>query len=104
MTAVAALEEFRERVSTTNDYLTVNRIAKEHGYDPMALRSTRRFLEYVVGRRVVAKALLALDWSYPRIGRALGGRDHSTIWWLLHGGRGTKRRPPQPSPEPSHAR
>ena len=37
----------------------------------------------VDARRVVAKILRERGWSYPMIGRAIGGRDHSTIINLL---------------------
>jgi chromosomal replication initiation ATPase DnaA len=70
-----------------SDWLRVNRIAIEHGYDPGELRGPRKIQALVSQRRVVAKVLRAAHWSYPRIGRALGGRDHSCVWWLLRGGR-----------------
>lgn len=68
---------------TASDRQTVNRIAGSLGVDPDALRGPRRHQEYVQARRVVARDLRGLGWSYPRIGRALGNRDHTTIMYLL---------------------
>jgi chromosomal replication initiation ATPase DnaA len=99
-TTAATVQEFYKRVSTTEDYVTVNALAKAHGYDPMALRSSRRHLRYVVGRRTVAKALRAAGWSYPRIGRALGGRHHTTVMFMLGATRKVRKSaaPPQETP------
>jgi hypothetical protein len=77
--AAMTTQEWRERVQGTGDYNLVNQLSRDAGYDPMALRSSRRHQEYVEGRRIVAKALRALGWSYPRIGRGLGNRNHVTI-------------------------
>jgi len=65
------------------DWLTVTRVCRELGYNPEAIRGPHRDLENVTPRRVVAKALRDLGWSYPRIGRGIGGRNHATIMALL---------------------
>ena len=38
-----------------------------------------RHMVFVDARRIIATVLKARGWSYPSIGRMLGGRDHTTI-------------------------
>lgn len=89
MTAIRAipLAEYNAKLRSMSDWLRVNTLAFELGYDPEELRGPRKLQALVSQRRAVAKVLRAQKWSYPRIGRALGGRDHSCVWWLLKGGR-----------------
>ena len=41
--------------------------------------SSRRNKRLIYARSMVAVVLKERGWSYPRIGAALGGRDHTTI-------------------------
>jgi chromosomal replication initiation ATPase DnaA len=45
--------------------------------------SSLRYGHVVVARRAVCIRLKELGWSYPAIGRAIGGRDHTTIMSLV---------------------
>lgn len=54
-------------------------VAMKHSTTIDDICSRDRRMEKVDARRVVAVVLKARGWSYPRIGRLLGGRDHSTI-------------------------
>jgi chromosomal replication initiation ATPase DnaA len=67
------------RTQSTRDYERVNEIALELGYDADALRGRDRTRAMSYSRRIVIQKLRAEGWSYPRIGRALGGRHHTTI-------------------------
>jgi len=50
---------------------------------PQAVKGPCRSRELVRARAILATELRRA----PSIGRALGGRDHSTILWALRGGR-----------------
>lgn len=65
----------------------------ELGYSVVDLRSRSRHREHVLVRVQIAKELRALGHSYPAIGKALGGRDHTTVMWYC--GKITRRAPPQ---------
>jgi chromosomal replication initiation ATPase DnaA len=42
-----------------------------------------RYTHIVAARRAVCIKLKELGWSYPAIGRAIGGRDHSSIMSMV---------------------
>jgi chromosomal replication initiator protein len=56
---------------------------------PQAVKGPGRKRELVRARAILATELRRAPWelSLPAIGRALGGRDHSSIFWALRGGR-----------------
>lgn len=56
-----------------------------YGASPLAVRGPKRDRYLVDVRRQIAGELRGAPWrlSYPAIGQALGGRDHSTIMHLL---------------------
>jgi hypothetical protein len=64
--------------------------AWELGFSGLELRGSCRSRELVAARAVIARELRLAPWelSLPAIGREFGGRDHSTIWVLLRGGKG----------------
>lgn len=51
--------------------------------DPAEVRGPRRYPRLVKVRSVIATELRQRDMSLPEIGRALGGRHHTTIMNLL---------------------
>lgn len=63
----------------------VKEVCKKHGVSIQDLISERRH-QYLVRPRqeMMYRLCTETDWSLPRIGRLLGGRDHTTI---LHGKR-----------------
>lgn len=69
------------------DYVTIR--SNQLGMDPQEVRGPRRFPRLVRCRRQIATELRAAPWSMSltEIGRALGGRDHTTILSLLRGGK-----------------
>jgi chromosomal replication initiation ATPase DnaA len=77
------LAEYYAKVQATADYLLVNQLARERGYEPDELRGPRRHRWLTAARRAVAEVLRASGWSYPRIGRNLGGRHHTSIMSLV---------------------
>lgn len=55
-------------------------IADAYGLTPSGLKSQRRFQSYFAARcEFCYRAFMECDASLVRIGRALGGRDHTTI-------------------------
>lgn len=66
---------------SANDYVGLR--CRELGYDVNVIRGASRTREHVGVRRLIAAGLREAGASYPEIGRALGGRDHSTIMSLL---------------------
>ena len=60
---------------------------KATGVTPRLMRSPRKFRSLVNARWFAASKMRAEGYSYPEIGRALGGFDHSTIIHLLKRGR-----------------
>lgn len=60
------------------------RMAARHTGVPVELiRTKNRSREYVQARAAVAEILHREGWSLSRIGRALGGRHHTTVMNLL---------------------
>jgi len=54
-------------------------VAEDMGLSADEVIGRLRFGELVAARAVIARILRERGWSYPRIGAALGGRDHSTV-------------------------
>jgi len=65
----------------------INAKCREYGYRPTDIRGRSKRTDFVAMRRLIAEDLRSRDYSLPAIGRALGGRDHSAVWWMLRGGR-----------------
>jgi len=61
----------------------------EIGLGLQAVKGPGRKRELVRARSILATELRRAPWelSLPAIGRALGGRDHGTVFWLLRGGK-----------------
>ena len=74
--------------------------AHDHGIRAYDLRCDRRDRWLVHIRRTIARELRAEPWnlSYPEIGRALN-RDHSTVIYLVRGGRKKKVTNDGPGPQ-----
>lgn len=68
-------------------------VARKHGRVWLAVFAENRDPATLAARREVADMLRSLNWSLPRIGRALG-KHHTAIMHLLAGGR---RRVPRPA-------
>ena len=66
-----------------NAFLVVERMSFERGLKASDVRGPRRHLELVRARRAICARLREEGCSYPEIGRALGGRHHTTIMYLL---------------------
>jgi chromosomal replication initiator protein len=60
----------------------INKCAELFDVHPRDLVSDARFGFLIPARFALYKALHLRGWSYARIGRGLGGRDHATI---IHG-------------------
>lgn len=69
----------------------VTAIILEHGENLARVRGGNRNAKLVSCRRAIATALYARGWSLPRIGHLMGGRDHTSIYSLLHPERNLKR-------------
>jgi chromosomal replication initiation ATPase DnaA len=90
MTAIVAAELERWRTDPTLPTAPADVIAeaaKRYGFEPVDVKGPRRFRALVRARQLVAVRLEALGWSLSQIGAVLGRRDHSTVFWLLRGGR-----------------
>lgn len=59
------------------------RVAKAHGLTTMKMLGVGRFKHLAEARRELYRELRVLGWSYPEIGRACMGRDHTTIMYAL---------------------
>lgn len=62
--------------------------AQRHDTTPQQIRAKGSQRHLVSARREIASELRRHGWSYPRIGKALGGRHHTTIMYLLAGADG----------------
>ncbi len=63
-------------------HAAILRASVQWGARPKDITGARRYPRFVSARRQVARELRAAGWSFPEIGRALGGRHHSTIMEL----------------------
>ena len=66
-----------------SDFEIVASLSREMGVDPAKVRSHRRWRSLCTARRVIARMLREIGRSYPEIGRALGGRHHTTVMAML---------------------
>lgn len=70
------IPRFSERTSATED--CVKLAAARFGTTVEIVKGPSRFREHIEPRHVAAYAARLCGASYPTIGRALGGRDHTT--------------------------
>lgn len=70
---------------TTAHYIqeALRLVAKSHGVTVARLLGNSRQKAIARARRDAYAALRNLGMSQPEIGRAVGGRDASTVWWGL---------------------
>lgn len=80
----------------------VEEAARKRGVDPEKVLIKCRSPRVVYARAEVAKLLDARGYSLPRIGAALGGHDHTTVFYYL--GRAKKRLKPEPTWPPMKKR
>ncbi len=61
----------------------------DHNADPRDVRGPKRHRRLVDIRMTIARELASHPWNLglDAIGHELGGRDHSTVFWLLRGGK-----------------
>jgi hypothetical protein len=77
-------ERGRQQPPLRQFQLVSSRVAEYCGFPSVAsikLRSNQR--EHVHARQLVATKLRQYGWSYPRIGKALGGYHHTTVMHLV---------------------
>jgi chromosomal replication initiation ATPase DnaA len=58
-------------------------VSRQTGFTVAAIRSQSQARRLVDARRRIAVELRSLGYSYPRIGRILGHRHHTTIMYLI---------------------
>ena len=65
--------------------------ARELGVDPDVVLGKRGPNSVLYVRTIIAAELRGEPWnlSYPKIGKVMN-RDHSSVWSLLRGGKGTR--------------
>jgi hypothetical protein len=57
----------------------IDRVADDFGYSHGEVIGDGREARMIDARSVIVRILRERGWSFPQIGRAIGGRDHSTI-------------------------
>lgn len=62
----------------------ISGVANDFGMGSADVIGKDRRVHYVAARSVVARILRNRGWSYPKIGMAIGGRDHSTVINLVN--------------------
>lgn len=72
-------EPTQKHVKPDGSAYLVDSVGGDFQLSPKSMRGPSRFKCMFHARSVVVKLLREQGWSYPRIGRALGGRDHSTV-------------------------
>lgn len=72
-------EPTQKHVKPDGAAFLVDSVGEDFQLSPKSMRGPSRFKCMFHARSVVVKLLREQGWSYPRIGRALGGRDHSTV-------------------------
>lgn len=88
MTAAVASRRF-EIAMVPN--LAADFVVREFGITRIDIESARRHRHLVTGRALIVWAIRTYGnpwWSYPQIGRWMGGRDHTTIIHLERKARG----------------
>lgn len=72
----------------------IQEVAAEFGVTADEMTGPRRFKRLVAPRRAaMIRIREELAYSFPKIGRIFGGRDHTSIIWNVRGGR--KGQPPR---------
>lgn len=61
----------------------VRRVAAERYVSYLDIRGRRRYPRLVQARVIAARRLRDAGFSFPEIGRALGGRHHTSVMWYL---------------------
>lgn len=82
------------RDTPTNDLSPeriARRIACQYGVTYEDMMSHQRWGNLSEARLALYLELRALRWSYPQIGRFVGGRDHTTIMAAVHKSEGRPR-------------
>lgn len=75
-----------------NPFDIVEQVSREAGVDAWEIRGQSRQRQIVTARKEAAKRLREAGLSLNDIGRQLGSRNHSTVYYLLRGGRGAHDR------------
>jgi chromosomal replication initiator protein len=75
-------EQARERASRVRMARIIALVATARGVTPDEIRGDRRMQCIVRPRHEAMYLARCAGWTYPEIGRAFGGRDHSTV---IHG-------------------
>jgi chromosomal replication initiation ATPase DnaA len=57
-------------------------VSKETGVSVSSILSDRKWHSIVVARKLAARRLRSMGFSYPEIGRALGGLHHTSAMYL----------------------
>lgn len=63
----------------------IERTAEKHGLAVSDLKGRSRRASVTIARQeAMYDAYLSGRWSYARVGRSLGNRDHTTVRWGVH--------------------
>ena len=101
-----ALKEVFEQKAPrrVDENVVMSAVSDYYGVTPEDLKSSRRNREITVPRQVamyLTREMTGL--SLPSIGRAFGGRDHSTVLYRLqHGGKESENHPQHGGPGGGH--
>lgn len=68
-----------------NPHSIVETVCVQHGMEPSLMRSRRRNRRCVAVRRAIAIELRKHGMSFADIGDFIGGKDESTVRWLVVG-------------------
>lgn len=63
-------------------HLVLDRVVSATGIPLHLLRSRQRNRALTEARALAVRELRAAGYSYPQIGRILGGRHHTSVMWL----------------------
>lgn len=63
-------------------HLVLDAVSRRTGVPLRLLRGRQRHPALRVARALAVRDLRAAGYSYPKIGRILGGRHHTTVMWL----------------------
>lgn len=89
MTVMALDRHAQKLQGVLSDYLWVSVLIRRMDYSPEEIRGHNRATRFVEVRQAIARTLRNEGWSLLRIAKAMH-RDHSSIIWLLRGGRHKK--------------